>query len=278
MYNLKPPKGCSVFHQSYYAKFSKADLVHKITTVHDFTHEILYPKGLHSKLYGKVKYRAMLSSDTLLCVSNNTKTDLVTLYPSLSTKNIVVIPHGIENNSYANYQKDPKRTVLFVGSRAFYKNFQLLVKAIAKIPDRTITLSIIGPSLTKSESNFLNILLPGRYNLYESVSNKRKNEIFNKSTLFCYPSQYEGFGIPILEALSNHCPVLCSDIPVFKEIGRDCINYFSPNNEESLIREIQKFFMLSSSERVKVVEKGRTILDSFTLSKCIAKHHELYGL
>ncbi|WP_083243994.1 glycosyltransferase [Shewanella xiamenensis] len=140
------PKETKVFHSSYYRLplFFQRKKVKILTTVHDFTYE-RYIGGLSSKIHHWQKKRAVLGSDVVVCISNNTKDDLLHFIPSAKGKDIRVIYNGVSDDFF--YLDESRRTlpslnIIFIGARAGYKNFHSLVAAMKMLVD--FKLIIIG--------------------------------------------------------------------------------------------------------------------------------------
>ena len=89
-----------------------------------------------------------------------------------------------------------------------------------------------------------------------------------------FPSLYEGFGLPLLESLENNCPIVCSDIPVFREILDDNAIFFKPDDYESLIFSLEK--AVFSSNEFMIKEKNDLLKKKFTWEKCCLNTLDLY--
>ena len=229
-----------VFHSSYYRLPTNRSLS-VITTVHDFTHEILN-KGIKSSLFKYQKYNALKKSEKIVCISKSTRNDLLRMYPDINEKKIDIIYNGvssefyIENTNLLSYRK--KNYVLFVGSRAPYKGFDRAVRAVSKITD--ISLVIVGGgALSKSESNMLDELVPSRFELVGNISDDLLRSYYNGALCLIYPSLYEGFGLPVVEAQACGCPVLAVNSSSIPEVHCGIVPLMSSGSAkeiESLIR------------------------------------------
>jgi mannosyltransferase len=219
--NLKLNNQKFIFHSTYYRSLSKLvknkNKVKEVVTVHDFTHE-LFSKGIRKWIHIWQKKKAIQSADIVICISENTKKDLLYFYPKFSKKDIRVIYNGVSLDYYRKddlrYVDNSEPFILFVGSRVNYKNFIFTVKAIAQTNE--FLLNIVGPGLTNNEILILNKYLPGRWKFSINILNTELNILYNTSFALVYPSSYEGFGIPIVEAMRAGCPFIalnCSSIP-----------------------------------------------------------------
>lgn len=217
-----------IFHSSYY-RVGKGSQVCNVTTVHDFTYEY-YFKGLPKLVHHIQKRNAILNSKKIICVSNNTKTDLLRFYPKLNERQIEVIYNGVSDDyfplpigdcSFLNktFGSDFKEYVLFVGKREdAYKNFDIVVEACRLTKSKLLIVG--GGHLSRSEVVMLDIKLGfHQYKQIAGVTNVQLNEIYNNASFLVYPSLYEGFGISILEAQKSGCPVICSNTSSIPEIA-----------------------------------------------------------
>jgi len=188
-----------LFHSSYY-RTSGDKMAKNITTVHDFTYEY-HMKGIQQKIHSWQKFSAIRKAAAIVCVSESTKRDVLKFLPDVDESKLHVIYNGvseeykrIENSHYSSLGE----FVLFVGSRVSYKNFDFLVEAMIGV---RMKLVIVGGKLTDFEKNMLdNKLGKDRYIEFSNISNEELNKIYNAAYCLVYPSSYEGFGIPVLEA------------------------------------------------------------------------------
>jgi mannosyltransferase len=205
-----------VFHSSYY-RYTKSNKIKVVTTVHDFIQEKVNKSffGLSSIM----KKIAINNSDQIIVISENTKADLLDIFPNIDSNSVHVIYNGVSDCYYPiSFINEMYDTVLFVGSRAGYKNFDLAVNVISKF-DR-LKLAIVGSSLTFNELKFLNSKLSvDRWTLYVNPSNSELNILYNQCALLVYPSSYEGFGIPIIEAMKAGCPVIALNSSSIPEVS-----------------------------------------------------------
>lgn len=208
-----------IFHSSYYRICPDKNAIN-ITTVHDFTYEY-FRKGISRFIHCRQKYNAIRHSDYIICISENTKKDLLKFVPGTDENKIFVIYNGVSEEYFPlpEINKDllpfPAYSyVIFVGGRSLYKNFKFVVETIAY---SNFNLAIIGDPLSSEETAFLKSHLPAnRYSYMGRVDNRQLNVLYNRAFCLFYPSAYEGFGIPVIEAQKAGCPVIAyasSSIP-----------------------------------------------------------------
>ena len=221
-----------IFHSSYY-RVVKSKKCKNITTVHDFIPERLY--NAKFSFNSLMKKKAINNTDVFITVSENTKSDLLYYYPKINPNNINVIYNGVSEDYFqmeSNSNYDDNFSVLFVGSRANYKNFEFAVNLISKFDK--IKLNIVGKELNREEIIFLKSKLPKqRWDLILNPTNEELNVLYNTSLLLLYPSSYEGFGIPVIEAMKAGCPVLAlksSSIPEIAGTAAVLIDKLSIND------------------------------------------------
>ncbi|WP_410514280.1 glycosyltransferase family 1 protein [Paenibacillus sp. BR2-3] len=260
----------TIFHSSYYRTMKGKNIIN-VVTVHDFTYEKKINTNI-GKIHVHQKKKALKNADGIICISENTKKDMIELYPELKNKNIKVIYNGFNGHDYYPIPEiEFENSVIFVGSRKGYKNFNEVVEIISNLEN--ISLKIVGAQLDQEEVSLLKQKLPNRYTLYKHINNEYLNVLYNKSICLVYLSEYEGFGIPVLEAMSAGCPVIAlnkSSIPeVAREAGLlfDKIDYESIRNTILDLRENKEF-------RETQVKNGQKNSKRFSWDKC---YHEVLG-
>lgn len=212
------PNGTKIFHSTYY-RLPLDKKINVISTVHDFTYE-RFSHGLPKFVHSQQKKRAVLGSDLIVCVSNNTKEDLLYYYgDSLESKAVVI--HNAASAGFKPLQNVAKRNqVLFVGSRVSYKNFINTVSAVALVPNVSLR-CVGGGAFSDEELVLLNASLPNRFSHAGFITEEELNYEYNASLCLIYPSLYEGFGIPVIEAMSAGCPVIAMNSSSIPEVAGD---------------------------------------------------------
>jgi mannosyltransferase len=260
---------CDIFHSSYYRlPQSKATVV---TTVHDFTYE-KYIGGLPAKVHSYQKNNAIINSDKIICVSNNTANDLLE-YCRVPESKIEVVYNGVSDDYYP-LNLEHQDYVVFVGSRVSYKNFDLVVSAVSKFKDLKLTI-VGGGKLTDDEVCMLEGKLKGRFEVKGTLSNKELNVVYNQAIALAYPSEYEGFGIPVIEAQRSGCPVIAlnrSSIPEVAGGGAILLEHADVN---SIYDAIQ--MLLSSGCRKQYLNLGLENAKRFSWDKCFKETQLIYS-
>lgn len=252
-----------------------------VSTVYDMIHETFYNDYFNQISPETVKKsRALIKSDRIISISYATKQVLLEQIPTLKSENIKVIYLAASqpNGSWVNLTMDlPKKYILYTGNRKFYKNFYWLAKSLRPLLlNSDYTLLCAGGGVFDSYDNSI-IAQLGLSGYVKHLNFKNDEELFhiyNKAHCFVFPSLMEGFGIPTIEAMSAGCPVILTDIPVFREVAEDAAMYFKPNDAEQLILHIQ---LLQKKEiREEMVQKGIFRSKFFSWEKCAEEHIELY--
>ena len=268
-------KSADVFHTPYYS-IPNVKVKNYVTTVHDFTYEF-YKAGLKSKFHVFQKHRSIREADNIICVSNNTKNDLLNFFPTLDEKVIRVIPLGVDREVFYPELLPENRwmndQVLFVGRREEYKRFDLAINSVSEVPE--LRLGIVGPRLNSDEINKLEEKLKGRYNLFESIDEKALRQLYSSSFALIFPSQYEGFGLPLIEAMSCGLPVIAPYAHAFKEVGKNAYIHVEMQTPEAYKLELEK--LMISSNRDDIVKKGLVNCEDFSWGQMAEKTFDVYS-
>ena len=171
----------------------------------------------------------------------------------------------------------PKKYLLYVGGRWDYKNFLFFTQMVSSLikdhPDLNVVCT--GSPFNASENYLLNKL--GIKHLFHNafVSDEELSYLYKNALAFVFPSMYEGFGLPILEAFSCGCPVLASNSSSLTEVGGDAAIYFEPKNPGSMLNAL-KTIVTSPQLRLEKIEKGYKQLEKFSWQNTAALTKRTY--
>ena len=286
---IKKIHGFDIFHSSYY-RYSQDD-VKNITTVHDFMYEKFLSKyNIRRIVHNRQKYLALKHSVYIIGISKNTLDDMVKYFPEFKGKKKQVIWHGVSNDFFVINDKNPFLEIqnqkiyynsyyFYLGNRQGYKNFILLLKAYAKliknVPDCPKLLVAGGGNFADIENRIINELgINETIIKMNNVKQEELNCIYNYCTGFVYPSLYEGFGMPILEAMKAGCPVICSNTSSLPEVAGEAAIYFNPNDVEDLEKSL--YNLLDLNTRKELIKKGLENVKKFTWENTCKKTLEAY--
>lgn len=260
--------------------FSSTD---QIITIHDIT-PIIYPNGrIHQEIYYKYILPIIIKdSKGILTVSQNTKKDILKKYSRYieSEDKVKVIYESImdkhttdriEQSLLEKYQVKEKEYFSVVGIHYEYKNLQLIIDAYAKESElRKYKVIIIGNDNNEYgkylHTNISQLHLEDSFVFTGFVSNEEKQALVTYSIATIYPSKYEGFGLPVLEAMNMGVPVLSSNASSLPEVGGNAALYFSPNNVDELIKQILNITQ-NADVRNELVSRGYANVQRFDWNK-----------
>lgn len=267
-----------ILHQTYYADINIPKTFKRVITVHDFTHEKL--SGNFSKLdkTAELKRIAIEKSDGIICVSESTRKDLSEMY-NLKGKHVKVIYHGNSLKHDVTEESFVKgKYILFVGDRRSYKNFEILTE-LFKINDQLRNeyrlVCCGGGVFSKKEAEMISKSNLENNFIQIEARDKKIANLYYYASAFVYPSKYEGFGIPIIEAMYNKCPVIASNVSSLPEVGGDCALYFNPDSVEDLNSKIN-LVLNDKNLAEELKQKGFQREKEFSWDKCAKETFEFY--
>lgn len=268
-----------LFHPTYYSPYF-LDIVKDrqkpfVLTIHDMTFE-RYPQDV--LIYDRTiphKKRLIAEADHIIAVSENTKRDIVEILGTDPSK-ISVVHHGYRPVVEASPQLFD-RYVLYVGERKGYKNFFPWLSAVRPLlmADPTFKIVCTGSAFSSSELKMLHKWGISDRIVHISADDAQMASLYRHALCFVFPSHYEGFGIPILEAFSNGCPVCLSNASCFPEVAGDAALYFNPHDAQSMQDSLREL-MASSTLRTELAIKGEERVREFSLGRMVENTCAVY--
>lgn len=267
----------NVLHLTYYNKIYKLKKnIAKVITVYDLIHE-KFP-SYYKKNSIKSKQEAINFADHVICISKNTQKDLIDIY-NIDKSKTSVIHLGVEKDNLRNKINLDKPSILYVGDRKRYKNFNNFIKAYSLSNFLLKNFNVIcfgGGKFIKEEKDYFKSLNINSNNLIQISGDDDLLNIYYRSCEFLIvPSIYEGFGLPLIEAMACGCPVLCANSGSLPEIANNAANYFDPKNVDS-IKLTMENFLSNREEKNSLIKKGYENVENFTWDKCAKKTLEIY--
>lgn len=259
--------GVDIVQPTYYDPYLLEYITNQklILTVYDMIHEFMPGKLNDSDLVINGKKQLLYGADHIIAISESTKKDILKFYPDIPDSKISVIYIG---NSFKKTEKNdsvklPLKYILFVGNRGSYKNFTTFYEGVSPIlkdnPDLYLLCVGGGPFNTEELSMINN--LDDRV-LQMDVNDDILQQAYSNALCFVFPSKYEGFGIPTLEAFSCDCPVVLSNTSSMPEVGGKAVSYIDPNDPDDIHSKIEEVIS-DEGLRKDLILKGREQLKKF---------------
>ena len=206
-------------------------------------------------------------SKHIITVSEYSKKE-ISDYFGVDKDKISIVYNGVDNKFKPKKLPNQDRYILGVSSVAYHKNIIRLIESFLLLKNNYIKLYIVG-SLNKKiygkESlKIINLAKKNQNIKYLGrVDDDKLIELYSNAVCFVYPSLYEGFGIPPLEAQACGCPIVISDIPVFKEVYANSALFFNPYDPEDMAKKIENIID-SSNMRKELIQKGFKNVKKYT--------------
>lgn len=276
---LKP----DIIHETYYTGRTIGDKsIPHIITIHDMIQE-RYPQEFSKRDPAlNHKCQSVTKADHIICVSESTKRDLCDIFGT-NPKKISVIYHGHEpplvGPTAPPFPSRPHPYLLYVGNRGGYKNFKGMLAAIASRQALQQNFDIIafgGGSLSQSEHELIQRLGFDQ----NSVRHVQGNDLilaqlYQHATALIYPSLYEGFGLPPLEAMGQNCPVISSFTSSMPEVIGDAGKYFDPSSIESQAEAIESVVSNEALQKT-LIQKGAERFRKYSWNNCARQTLDAY--
>ena len=272
-----------IIHETYYSVLPtfKSDVV-RITSVYDMIHELFSDQFSPLDITMHSKKKTIERADHIISISHSTKNDLIKLFGVKEDK-ISVVHLGIDLEAF----KQPKvksqfaeqSYILYVGSRSGYKNFYGMLKACAisnVIKNKIMVIAFGGDDFSSQELLEINKLgFKDGFVQQVGGSDEMLASLYSNALCFVYPSLYEGFGLPPLEAMSAECPVVSSNTSSIPEVINKAGVYFDPNNIDEMCSAME-MVVLDESLRFRLVQLGLENIKLFSWKKCAFETLEIY--
>lgn len=272
-----------IFHPTYYHTYFLERIKKPfVLTVHDMIHEMMpeyFPGNDNSS---NEKRLCIEKASHIIAISENTKRDLQNIF-DVPDEKITVIHHGInltesEHIVTNNFPEIKSNYLLFVGDRSVYKNFYRFATAAAAFLKKRIDYKLIcagGGAFQRAEIEYLLKLKIMDKTIQITANEHELDLLYQNTSAFTFPSIYEGFGLPILEAFKQKAPILVSDIPCFREIIGDAGLYFNPYDPLDMLEKIE-LIVDDKKLRDELISNGTKQILNFTIEKCVNRTIDVY--
>lgn len=246
-----------------------------VLTVHDMIPEITE----HDTPQAQQKKKLCPLATHIHVPSESTKKDLVNIL-NIDPNKVTVTPHGspaLPTTHHPSPYRFPY--LLYVGARWSYKNFAPFVEEcaiiIAKHPE--IHVVCTGSSFTPEEEKLIADHGLTQHLLQTYANEEGLQALYQNAVAFIYPSAYEGFGIPILEAFVCGCPVFLNNASCFPEVGGEAAIYFDINRRGDLMEHIEVFLQAPEQDRTDMIARGLERAKLFSWEESAKKLLHVYN-
>lgn len=270
-----------VFIPTYYDPYFLDQLgnIPFVLTVYDMIHE-LFPQYFGGDLFIAPNKKLLMEKATkIIAISNSTKNDILQIYPHINPDKIevVYIAHALIPETDVAVEL-PEYYILFIGNRSLYKNFNFFIEAVTPLLKKSPDLYIMcagGNAFDEQELQLLEKLQIVNQVIQRNFEDPELGAYYKNAKCFVFPSQYEGFGIPVLEAMACGCPVVLAHHSSLPEVAGEAGVYFNLNDAKDLQAKIT-LLLEDETERQSYVSKGLDRSKLFNWNKTTLACLEVY--
>jgi len=262
-----------------------------IATIHDLTLHF-FPGNKLNKPWHRLAYhlafkRTINHASRLITVSKHTASDLNRLYPQTKNKTTTIhlgVKSDFHKNDYPNISAKyslPQQYLLYAGNWREHKNIPALIKAFAILKkEYTYKGSLVLTGKTRPHHQDIPELVT-KLNLHDvifvgDVDSQDLPSLFHYAEAFVFPTLYEGFGLPALEAMYTNTPVVASKCTCLPEVCGDAAQYFNPNSPEDMAKQINQVITTPSLKQ-ELIKKGKQRVNQFSFATMAQLTHQIYN-
>ncbi|HEV8327380.1 MAG TPA: glycosyltransferase family 1 protein [Nitrospiraceae bacterium] len=281
LHAMKP----DIVHETYFSPYRLgARRARRVLTIYDMIHEKFAPSFPHADKTARYKALAAERADHVICISESTRRDAIEILELPFDKtSVIYLGFDLMNTAGARVEELVLPTrgpfLLYVGKRGGYKNFLRLLEAYGASPQLKAGYKLIcfgsGAFHADELKTMQTVGLDSGQVMQLGGDDKLLAKLYERASAFIFPSLYEGFGIPPLEAMSYDCPVVCSNTSSIPEVVGDAGEYFDPADTESMRAAIERV-VTSDSHRKLLIAKGRARLKYFSWDCCAIETLDIY--
>lgn len=253
-----------------------------VVTVMDLTQIVLsdlYLRGIAGEVKWQIQKQLLKGVNNILTLSQSAKSDISRIigYPEENISVTYLAPTGVIRT--ATKRQD---YILYIGDINPNKNVSSLLKAVRLMTNKRLVLvgkAFLDPGLTEAKEIRKEIQELGINNQVELkgyVSEEEKRELLNRAGVYCQPSIYEGFGLPVLEAMAGGCPVVCGNNSSLPEVAGEAAIYADVTSPEDLAQKINGVFSMTKKELESTVKRGLVQAEKFSWEKTAKETAAVY--
>lgn len=269
----------AILHETYFRFERYPDYGQRtVTTVYDMTMEKFFDPQLKDPESQK-KLASVKRADKIICISDNTRKDLCDVLGVNPEKtSVIYLATSMQKPDKSLHPFEGRPYLLFVGNREGYKNFELLLRAYcssAILQNEFLLVCCGGQPFSEAEVMFFRDNHIQDKVIHLAGNDKNLVQCYSQARGFIFPSKYEGFGIPILEAMNCDCPVLCSNTSSFPEVAGDAAKYFDPESVDDLQDKLEKT-LFDDTAINELIRRGKMRRADFSWEKCAEQTQMFY--
>ncbi len=270
-----------LFIPTYYDPYFLTEIGSKpfVLTVYDMINE-LFPQCFPEDLTTIPNKKLLMEKATkIIAISESTKRDILSLYPHIEESKIEIVYLGFTIIVDSELDlKLPENYILFIGNRGLYKNFDFFLHSIAPLLKKNKNLFLVcagGNSFTSKELEMINELKVADQIIQRNFKDNELGTYYKNAKCFVFPSEYEGFGIPVLESMACGCPVVLANHSSFPEVAGEAGIYFELNKEVDLRNKIENL-LNDNNLRTQFKIKGLKQVKKFSWEICAERVFKIY--
>ena len=251
-----------------------------VLTVYDMIHELFPQHYLGENQKTIINKKLLMEKATkIIAISESTKNDIIKLYPHIDAFKIEVVylSHSIKVNHKPTLNL-PKDYILFVGNRNVYKNFIFFLKAVASLLHSNSNLFVVcagGNKIQSEERKLIQELKLTKQVIQKNFEDYELATYYSNAKCFVFASEYEGFGIPVLESMACGCPVVLANHSSFPEVAGDAGVYFELHNAIDLKQKVESL-LTNEKLRKDYILKGLIQVQKFNWEKTAMECKKVY--
>lgn len=279
-----------IFHTQYIAPFWISKKVKLILTIHDISFNFFpeYIKKIDLFFLKTLIPRSIQRANKIVTVSESEKKNIIDFY-KIPEEKVDYAYNGVDSERFSQrYSEEekkkicakydlPRKFILYIGTLQPRKNIPILIEALKNLD---VKLVLAGNRKAHNFDQKIDRTIE-KHNLNDKVvfpgwiDEEDKVALLQSADCFVFPSVYEGFGIPVVEAMAAGIPVVCSEIPVLREIAQGAAFFCDPKNSGDFTKNIRKV-LTDENLRRNLVKKGKNITQELTWKKTAKKTLDIY--